>query len=402
MSLPADKNSMELKNLTTEADKLRLTPAEKTAMKARIFGLPAGIAHTPAQSPYFIFSFQFMQARVLAPLAVLLVVFASAGTAAAAQGALPGDVLYPVKLSVNEAVEVALATTPVARAQVQAKQAVRRVEEAEVLAAQGELTPDTSAELAANFETHVQAAQALTDDVAQVDPDTGASLAADLGSSLAVHSAILATLGQDSAAADDHASGSESLATRVLARADEGRAVAAAKVMTLSVVAPQAKMQPMAFSAKLVVENASTTQNASTTTDTDTVAPVDGAQEKVVGKLKARAQSAVVYVRANFNDTKDDLDATTSAQVTAKLAEIDQLMVDGNSALEAHEYADATADFTQALGSSIKLSTLLIVQQKIQRNIVTPVLENHLIINTDDDASDPIVGGVRMLPATGL
>lgn len=374
---------MELNNLKNESSKLKLTPQEKAAMKARIFGLPAD---APKHSPYFAFTFQFMQMRVLAPLAILLVVFAGAGTAAAAQGALPGDALYSVKVSVNETVEVALATTPVAKAQVQARLAQRRVEEAEVLASQGELTASTSAELAANFETHAQAAAELNDDVAQEDPDTGASLKADLDSSLAAHSAILATLGQDTAASSSDR-GSQGITARVLARADAGRERAAAKVMALSVAAPAAKKmkaRPAMFSATMATSGASTTEEASTTT---AAVPADPKQEEAIAKLRVRAQSAIVYARANFNDTKDDIDASTSQQVSAELSDMDAAMVGGDEALKANDYAQADAKFTEALNGSIKLSTLLMAQQRIRRNIVTPILESHLI-NADEDTGD--------------
>jgi hypothetical protein len=377
---------MELNNLKNESNKLGLTPQERSAMKARIFGAPAPLA--PKQSPYFIFTYQFMQARVLAPLAVVLVVFAGAGTAAAAQGALPGDTLYAVKVSVNEAVEVALATTPVAKAQVQAKLAQRRVEEAEVLAAQGALTPDTSERLAASFETHAQAAAELTDDVAELDPDAGAVLKANLDSSLAAHGAILATLGQEGGA-DANDEDAQGIATRVLARAGIDRADAQAEA-AISMDAPQAKMVPQSamFSVTVATSDAPVAEDASTTAAAPAPAPEDSEREQAVRKLMNRAQGAIVYVRANFNDTKDDLDATTSAQVTGKLSEIDALMVAGDAALEAHDYAEADAKFTEALGASIRLSTVLIAQQKIRRNIVAPVLENHLIINAGRDEAD--------------
>jgi hypothetical protein len=389
---------MELNNLKNESSKLRLTPQEKTAMKARIFGVPSPATLAPKQSPYFIFAYQFMQARVLAPLAVLLVVFAGAGTAAAAQGALPGDALYPVKVSVNEAVEVALATTPVARAQVQAKLAQRRVEEAEVLAAQGELTASTSAELAVNFETHAQAAVQLSDDVAKIDPDTGASLKADLDSSLAAHSAILATLGQDTAASSDGAGGPQGITSRVLARADAGRTLKAAKAMAFSAIAPAAKMmaQPVMFSAKMATGDSSTTQEGASTTAT-TTPPADPQKEEAIAKLRARAQSAIVYARANFNDTKDDIDASTSEQVSDELSDIDAAMVGGDQALEAHDYAQAEAKFNDALSGSIKLSTLLMVQQRIRRNIVTPVLDSYLIPDTADAGDTPDSGLLQSL-----
>jgi hypothetical protein len=142
------------------------------------------------------------------------------------------------------------------------------------------------------------------------------------------------------------------------------------------------------FAANLAMDaqDASTTGGASTTA----AAPVpeeDPERERAVGKLMGRAQSAIIYVRANFNDTKDSLDASTTAQVTGKLSEIDALMVAGGESLEARDYAAADAKFNEALGASIKLSTVLIAQQKIRRNIVAPVLESHLIIDTGDSAS---------------
>ncbi len=375
---------MELTNIKNESKKLGLTPGEKAAMKARIFGMPSPAAKAPRQSPYFMFAHQFMRVRVLAPLAAVLAVFAGTGTAFAARGALPGDALYAVKVSVNETVEVALATTPVAKAQVQAKLAQRRIEEAEALAAQGSLTSGTSEKLAASFETHAQAAAELADDVAKSDPDTGASLKAALDSSLAAHGAILAALGQDNGVGD----ASEGIAVRVLARAGAERADAPARSMMRSAAAPQAFMkagtaaEPAMLSANIAADaqDASTTGGASTTAAAPTPEE-DPERERAASKLMGRAQSAVVYVRANFNDTKDSLDASTTAQVTGKLSEIDALMVAGDEALQARDYDAADAAFAEALDASIKLSTVLIAQQKIRRNIVAPVLENHLIIN---------------------
>jgi hypothetical protein len=356
---------MELNNLKQESQNIRMSAAEKSSMKARIFGVPT---LSPAQSPYFFFSYQFVQARVLAPLAVVLVVFAGAGTAAAAQGALPGDILYPVKVSVNEAVEVALATTPVAKAQVQATLAQRRVEEAEALSQNGKLTPDTSAALAANFETHAQAAQALATDVAAQDPEAGQALRTTLASSLSAHGAILATLGDDSSTtAPQNKDGSDTLATRVLARAGEGQGDDSAAKAAIT-AAPQAKVQTMiAFSAKIAADEATGTE---ATTATSTPGQI---------KLKGKAAQALLVAHQRFDDVKGSLDATTTAQVEARLAQIDTLVAQG-------EYA-------RALVASIRLSTLLAAQQKLDKNVITPVLEDHAILNTSDDTAGSLPEG---------
>lgn len=141
-----------MNNLEQEAKKIRLSVEEKASMKARIFGVPS---YAPTPSQYFFFSHQFRTAFA----GLVLVVFVGAGTASAAQGALPGDVLYPIKVSITEKVEVALAPTPAAKAQIEVKLATRRVAEAQTLQALGRLDATTTREIEDNFDTH--AAQAL-------------------------------------------------------------------------------------------------------------------------------------------------------------------------------------------------------------------------------------------------
>jgi|SRR3989344_3315723 len=150
---------MNLNNLKHEADKIRLTSAEKSAMRARIFGAPSPLA--VKHSPYVFMSYHMRMALA----GLLLFVFAGTSTVSAAQGSLPGDLLYPVKVSINEKVEVALAPTPAAKAQVQVRLAERRVDEARELSVRGRLDEKTAKILTDDFDEH--SAQAL----ALVEPD---------------------------------------------------------------------------------------------------------------------------------------------------------------------------------------------------------------------------------------
>ena len=144
---------MKLTNLKNEAQKVRMTPEEKAIMQSRLFNVPV-------ESPW-VFSFQFVRARALAAMAVL-VVFVGSSTAYAAQGTLPGDLLYPVKIHITEPVEVALAKTPEARANVEAGLAKRRVAEAQQLEADGRLDIVVSEEIEKNFDKHAARALALS------------------------------------------------------------------------------------------------------------------------------------------------------------------------------------------------------------------------------------------------
>ena len=166
---------MNLNNLKHEADKIRLTSAEKFAMRARIFGALKGQSlESPElrtvlnrRSPYVFMSYHMRMALA----GLVLFVFAGTSTVSAAQGALPGDLLYPVKVSVNEKVEVALAPTPAAKAEVQVRLAERRVDEARELSVRGRLDEKTAKILTDDFDKHSAQALALTEPGEQDEPE---------------------------------------------------------------------------------------------------------------------------------------------------------------------------------------------------------------------------------------
>lgn len=93
--------------------------------------------------------------------AVMILVLGGGSLSYAAEYALPGDTLYPVKVYVNEEVHGALVLSPEARASWATKRAERRIKEAKTLAATGRLTPEASTTIIAAFNTHI--ANAHTD-----------------------------------------------------------------------------------------------------------------------------------------------------------------------------------------------------------------------------------------------
>ncbi|MDB5225246.1 MAG: hypothetical protein JWL87_198 [Candidatus Adlerbacteria bacterium] len=378
-----------LHNLKNEAAKLAMTPAEKSAMKARIFGAPSPQA-APKQSPYFIFSFQFVQARVLAPAMVLLVVFVGASTAGAAQGSLPGDFLYPIKVSINETVEIALATTPVAKAEVSAKLAERRVEEAETLAAQGELTAETGHALAANFEVHAENAKTLAAEVEAEDPAAATELRTNLESSLSAHSAILATLGGGTQANQDGAGAvAAKIASRTIASALPANAPAA--LMRSAKVAEPAEVTTMMAMSVTVATDTATDTDATVSLENDMIEEVPGSpeEEQRAAKLEMRAADALAAARVRFDAGKEKIDPTAITAVSGEFVGINRLMEQGSTTLAEGRYAEASDLFAEALRKSIKLDVLLKAQSKIDRNIITPVLEQSLIVDTVIEADLP-------------
>jgi hypothetical protein len=136
----------------TLAHDVRLTEAERRRIHT---ALRAAAAPRATPSPFFANPYALRFAYALAVLVIL--VGAGGGAAYASEDALPGDVLYPVKVAVTEPVIGAFASTPEAKLAWNAKVAETRLDEATALAAKGTLTATTSEELAANFNAHADA-----------------------------------------------------------------------------------------------------------------------------------------------------------------------------------------------------------------------------------------------------
>ncbi len=203
---------------------------------------PAGL---PAYAGIFerfraITSLQYFSTRYTsAAMAFALVLCVGVGTSYAAEGALPGDALYPIKVSINESIGSALAATPEAKAQWSTTIASRRLEEAETLAASGELTPAASAEIKQSLE---ESAKKFDDSVAALAAGDDASAAiaeaqSTFEAALNAHAQVLMALtmakpevGEDIApilaSVQVRASGaaaSREIAERTLARTDSER-----------------------------------------------------------------------------------------------------------------------------------------------------------------------------------
>ena len=158
------------KKLNKELANTQLTSSEKASIRARVLAymeahpatlVPSGVE----RSSYFFSSLQFISVSRYAFASLLVILLVGGSTVSAAQGALPGDTLYPIKISVNERVELALATTPEAKLQTEVRFAERRVTEAQALDAEGRLDADITKEIEKEFDKHVLNALALAERV---------------------------------------------------------------------------------------------------------------------------------------------------------------------------------------------------------------------------------------------
>lgn len=342
-----------LNNLKREAEHIRLSAAEKNAMRARLFGAPAP---APVGSPYFFFNWQFMQTRVLAPLAVVLLV--GSGTAYAAEGALPGEVLYPVKIYVNESVKVSLATTPAKEAEVHATLAERRVVEAQELAAEGRLDATTTEALALDIEKHVAVAEAKADEAEETDKGKGRELKARLAATLETGGAILVELGNGTDEGSKQNAGN--LAVRAIARAD-----GAANTRTFAKA--EAEVDAFAPATALMVADSSGVEGMPEVA-------ADPAEQEAAAELQLKAADALKEAREAYAEVAALLKTRTATWVDKEFSSIEISMSLGAATLGTGDSAGAEQHFTEALRASVRLTKLLEAYQKYNGNRLAPLL----------------------------
>jgi hypothetical protein len=153
----------------------------------------------------FMLSYVRSYPRTLISAALIVVILVgTTGVTYASEGTLPGQVLYPVKVSVIEPIQGALITTPVGKAEWQTELADRRLTEASTLAARNDLATSTQEYLAAQASEHVALAQTDAATLAN-SGDTSAALnvQADLDARLSAHSEFLAVVTSRLEAAGD-------------------------------------------------------------------------------------------------------------------------------------------------------------------------------------------------------
>jgi len=169
---------------------ISLTPEDK----ARILGsVVSYVRETPVREPGVV----KRRWHILPAVVMLLVVMLGGGISMAANDALPGDFLYPVKVSVNEKMETWIALSAEADAKVEAKHAEERLEEAEELAVRGEIKAEVKEEVKANFKKKAARARALAEELkAEGKLETSARLNSEFESVLVAHERILSDISE--------------------------------------------------------------------------------------------------------------------------------------------------------------------------------------------------------------
>lgn len=160
--------------LRQRAKTIKLTSKEAAEAREQIMHfvdrnpLPEDFGHIPMWSLSDFFRFRFALLRPVPAMVTAIFLFTSAtGLSLAAQTALPGDFLYPVKVNFNEQARASFFFTTNSRAHFEAERLEKRLEEAAQLAAarklEGKLQADVLRRINEQLVLTQQAAAALAD-----------------------------------------------------------------------------------------------------------------------------------------------------------------------------------------------------------------------------------------------
>jgi len=334
-----------------EAQKIRLSHKERgvmrrtfeEAMRSGAF-VKSPIRITPSPYPFF-------SSKLVSPLAfILLLAIAGGGTAYAAEGAVPGDTLYAIKLKVNEPVREALAVSSEAKANWHAEAAERRMEEAEVLAERGTLTPETKTELEANLDRHAAEVETVVSVIEQESPIVAADISTRFGSALAAHGAVIARLGEEGEnEVSRHESGDFSRALK-----DRGRKIAFAE---RRVSLDDEAENTVQMAAKLEVAMPAPVA-------------VSGDREELTLRLAKNASTTLDEAEVRLDSIRKNLGVTTTARVKAQIGKtrnlIRNLRGEGASASSSKDKGE------KALKDAATLKVFIEAQEKFRERVLLP------------------------------
>lgn len=190
---------MRIKNLFKELKSVKMTETEKSLIRARLVDLSGFQTAKPTvdkyRSPYTTWSFSTNFRSVGAGVFILLL--ASTGVSFAAEQTLPGDILYPVKVNVNEEVRGALTISNTNKMDWEKERVVRRVVETETLLKTNKFTPKRKAQAETALKTQMATFAAAAAETSAKDPNAVIAATAELEPALKVHQEVISNLATD-------------------------------------------------------------------------------------------------------------------------------------------------------------------------------------------------------------
>lgn len=192
----------DFQKIISKAKEVSLSEAEKGIMLQQINEY---IEKTPvrfdvvstARESNFYFSISALMGKRLATVFAIFMAILLGSISAAAEGALPGEILYPIKVHVNERLSSSLAIGVKSKAKSKVAHVSARLEETEKLAVKDGLTSKAKTQIEINFEKNAKGARKnIANLVERGDFASASEINSDLESSLRSHYDVLVQLSE--------------------------------------------------------------------------------------------------------------------------------------------------------------------------------------------------------------
>lgn len=261
------------------------------------------------------------------PIALLIALFLGGGAAYAAEGTLPGDTLYPVKVHINEEVRGWVSLSDSTRAEWETRRAERRLEEAEELAAEARFDADTRAIIETNFEEHARRVRERVQKFESRDPEKVAEIAANFETALGAHARILESIG--------------------LGRGGDVEAEVEKLLLRIRVEEDGAKEGKDEAEIKIRVRTGANIEAAA------------------IGKARA-AKNKIEEVKKFVERNKAEIGADARARAEARLKATETLYAEGQAKLDAKVFGEAFILFQRAQSTAQEVKLLLEAKKEFE------------------------------------
>lgn len=186
------------------SESIRMRASERNALRERLVSymeyhpLPKEMTQKAATSkaktealvsePFFAVTFNKIYLRSFAGAFAMFFILS---VPVLAERAVPGDMLYPVKVEFNEELRSSLAMSPYAKVAWETERLERRISEARLLASEGKFTDEAEAQVAEAVQSHTDAAQRGIAMMRETDSEEAAIAEIAFVSALTVQSEVL-------------------------------------------------------------------------------------------------------------------------------------------------------------------------------------------------------------------
>jgi hypothetical protein len=374
----------KLNNLIENLQNVRMTQEEKSEVLMRSWsaiekieaahefssaaGRTAEVGHhgisvaTSLKSAWYSY---FMEKKFVPALCLAVLLVATGGTSLAAENALPGDLLYPVKVGLNEQVRSLTAITPEAKAKFALEITDRRLKEVALLSSQGRL--DAAASATIQDELLKQAGQ-IKNQVASLVATNNIQAAQEISlnfeSSLRAHELILEKIsnqgqGQNGAVLADGSSSSVN-GKDANASSSDTAGIVAMNAGVNAKFAPAAANPDLAHIAALIA-----TIKTQIATTTAARALLQEAEMKDDAQNQSKIIARLTEIKFKSIEIKRIASTTpisSSARASTSLAYITQsdiLVSSASAKVASSSYSDALLDIQKASQYLIDAETLI-------------------------------------------